>query len=836
MKFLHVLYDKNELDSSNGAGVFWSAMELLVDLRHGLRSLRREPGFAITVMAVLALGIGANASVFTVVKSVLLAPLAMRDPAQLVQLWSERPDGSQYPFNIPNFADLRDRVQTLSDVAAYGGFNANLVGEANPERILGVRATGNFFPMLGVRAAIGRTLEPADDLPGRPRVVVLCDTLWRRRYAGDPLVLGRKILLNGEPYIVAGVMPPSFAFHNPAMEFAVALAPDSDPWRRVRKSISFLRVSARLKPGVSIAQAKQDLDRVNRELRDAFPETNATMIAVQVIPLQEELTGGSRRMLLVLQAAVGFVLLAACANIAGLLVSRAGARQKELAIRAALGGTRWRLGRQMLAESLFLALAGSLAGAALAGWGVRLMLALSPAELPRAREIHVDSSVLGVSLGIGMLCGILFGVIPALKTSGAKLNEALRGDGRGSTSGEARMTLRRVLVVAEVSISLVLLTGAGLLLKSFRQLTGADPGFRPEGLETLRLALPATRYRNAESVTRFHDELRRRMETLPAVETAGAISILPMSGPTAAAEFTIDGRPPVSKTEEPEAEYRMIDSTYLRTMGIPILRGRDFSDADTAAARTVAIISEPLARRYWGDQNPVGSQIQIQDNSRGRRPAEIVGVAGPVRELGLDKPPTPCLFVKIDQIPQDVVRFLINNMFFAVRVRPHAGAVHQVRELIRGIDSDVAASDALMENYLARATAPRRFSLRILLCFAAAALLLAASGLYGLVAFSTAQRTREIGVRMVMGASQSDVAWLVVRETVILSGAGLLLGSAAAWALSGLMSGMLYPISPHDPSTAISVALVLLAAATFASYVPMRRATRVDPMAALRHD
>jgi putative ABC transport system permease protein len=804
------------------------------DLRYACRVLSRDPGFAIPAVLALALAIAANTSVFTVIKSVLLAPLRMERPDRLAQLYSLRPDGQRYPFNIPNFLDLRERNRAFEDMAAVGGWNVNLTGEANPERLQGVRASANFFRLLGVRAALGRAIEPADGLPTSPNVVVFTWDLWQRRYGGRKDIIGFTVRLNGEPYQVVGVLPPTFIFRGTPTDLIVPLVFETDPFRAVRTSTAFLRVYGRLKPGVTEAQARAELDGVAAQLRAGFPGMNDGIVGVLPVPLQEDLTGASRQMLELLMAAVAAVLLIACANVSGLLAARASARRKDIAIRAALGGSRWRIARGFLAEGLLLSTAAGALGTLLAIWGVPLLLAISPAQLPRSAEVRLDPTVLAVSLAAAVLCGVWLGAFPAMQIRAGRLSEML-GGGR-ATDSPARSRARAVLVVFEVALSLVLLTAAGLALKSFHRLTALDPGFRAEDLLTMRLALPATRYRSPDTVAVFHDRLRAAIETIPGVTAVGAISVLPLSGPLAAADFTIDGRPPLSAKEQPNANYRMIDSTYFRTMQIPILRGRGFTDQDSAGGRAVAVVSSALARAYWKDADPVGSLIHIRDSPSGARQAEVVGVSGDVREVNLEQPPAITLFVPIGQIPRDLTRFLTNNFFWAVRGHAQAGVADEVRRAISAVDGDVAAAAAPMSEYVEKAIGPRTFTLRILTVFAAAALLLAASGLYALVSCATARRTRELGIRLALGARLASVSGLVVRQAVVLAAAGVALGTAAAWALARYMEAVLFEVGPHDALTVCASGLLMMALAAAASWAPARRAGRIDPVEALRSE
>jgi predicted permease len=808
-------------------------MRFTEDVRLGVRALRREPGFCCAAIFTLALSIAANTSVFTVVKSILLEPLAMKRPQELVALQSLRPDGTRYPFTIPFFLELRRRNQVLADAAAYGGWNANLTGEADPERLPGVRASGNYFGLLGVQAEIGRLLEPKDDEPGQPKVVVITDGFWRRRYGGDPAAIGKPIRLNNEAYVLVGVLPPSFSFKTAGQELAVPLSPATDPWRNVWTSTAFLRVFGRLKSGVTPAEAQAGLSSVAAGLRREYPEANAMITGIEAVPLQQDLTGGSRTMLLVLMCAVGLVLLIACANLSSLMLARAAKRQKEMAIRVALGATRWSVARRLLVESLLLFAAGGISGIVAAQWGVWLLLSVMPAELPRFREVRLDWVVLSAAAGATMLCGLLFGSIPAMRAP-ADLNDALRADGRGSTAGPGRSRVRALLVILEASLSLVLLAGAGLLLKSFDRLMALDPGFRASGVTTFRLALPSTRYKTAAPVVRFHDRLRQRIEVLPGVMAAGATSILPLSGPMAASDFTIVGNPPATGREKPTAQYRMVDAAYFRAMGIPIRNGRGFADSDTQSSPAAVVISESLAGLYWNGANPIGSRLRMEDNSVGPREVEVIGVAGNVREMSLEEGATPCVYVAMAQIPQDVVRFLTNNMFWAIRTNARLDVTSAVRREIRDLDGDVAAVPGTMQQYVSKAVATRRFTLGVLTAFALAALLLAAGGLYALVAYSTAQRRREFAVRIALGARPKDVAGLVLRQGLVLAAAGVAIGAAAAWGCSRFAASLLFDVSPQDPAAIGSAAALLLAVAAAACYVPARRAVRADPVEALR--
>jgi predicted permease len=795
-------------------------------MRYAIRSLVRDPRFAVPAILALALAIGANVSVFTVVRHVLLAPLGFREPGQLVSVYSMRPDGMEYPFNIPNFLDLRSSNRVMQDMAAFAGWNANLTGEANPERLPGVRVTGNFFELLGVQAAVGRALTPEDDAPGRPKVAVLTWQLWERRYGGLPVIVGSTIRLNGEPHVVVGVLPASFAFRSAATEFAVPLVAAADPSRDVRTSSAFLRVIGRLQRGVTVKRARANLDGVAAQLRRDYPQANDAMVGIAAIPLLEDMTAASRSMLLTLLAAVGFVLLISCANIASLWITRAARRRREAAIRTALGATQGRLARQALLEALLLAGCGGALGALLAIWGVPLLLWLSPARMPRAREVHVDVSALAVACGLALFCGVLLGALTAFSARPGDLNERT-GTGRGGR-------LRAALVVIEVGLSLLLLTGAGLAARSFERVAALDPGFRTEGLLTFRLSLPATRYRTPDDLARFRDRLYERLAAIPGVTAAGAVSILPLNNILGTADFTIAGLPEPPADERPTADYRMTDPTYFAAMRIPILRGRGFTEQDDGRHSGVAVISEQALKLYWKGRDPIGSHILLQDNSKAARDVEVVGVSGSVRENGLDKAPSVCVFVPIPQVPPVLARFLTNNFFWAIRTRPGIDVARQARTEIQGVDSDVAAADSPMERYVDAALAARRFSLRILAAFAIAALLLAGGGLYALISYGMAARTREIGIRVAMGARPRQIAAMAVRHGATLSAAGVAIGTACSWVLARYADSLLFEIGPHDAAAICGAGGLMIVVAAAASWLPARRAARIDPVEALR--
>jgi putative ABC transport system permease protein len=804
------------------------------DLLHGARLLRGRPGFAAIAVILLALGTGANAAVFSIVDAVLLRQLPFRQPSELVTVTARHADKGRYPFNLPDFLDYRDQNRTLAGLAAYGSWSVNLTGTGDAERLSGLKVSAELFDLLGVRPIAGRALRSADGEPGHERVVVLTHALWQRRFGGDPGVVGTTVLLNGAGYEVAGVLPPEFLFPVREAELAAPIAPAGDPSRAVRTSTNALFGIGRLKPGVTREQADADLDAVARRLRDQFPVANAHKTGAMVTPLHDDLVSGFRQALWVLFGAVGVVLLIASVNLASLALARASARRREMAVRAALGATRGRLARQIGAESLLLALLGGTGGVLLAAFGVDLLLAMSPASLPRLGEVHVDRRVLVFTLGISLLSAVVFGLAPALAGSRPDLHEELktRSGGRG---GPGRRRARSLLVVAEIALSLVLLAGAGLLVKSFARLQGIDPGFRSDHLLAVRLSLPKQRYAGRAATAAYCDTLRERLAALPGVESAGVISALPLSGTVAAVPFTIEGRS-APADEHLQTHWRLADAGAFKALGIPLLAGRPFDARDTALAPPVALISRGFARRFWPKGDPIGATLRIDDNDSGPRPVQVVGVVGDVRHLGLDSEPEPHLYLPLQQAHEDSVGLLTGNQYWLLRtsVGPLSLAP-SARRAIASLDPDVPASNIrTMEQYLEASVAPRRFNLRLLLVFAAAALVLAGTGLYGVISYGVTQRTHEIGVRMTFGALRRDVLRLVVGQGMTLAAAGVGLGLLVSLALARAARGLLFGVGAGDPATYAGIAALVLAVALVACWIPARRATRVTPITALR--
>jgi len=812
-------------------------LEILIqDIRYGLRMLRKSPGFTTVAVLTLTLGIGANTAIYSLVSAVLLHPLPFRDPAKLMWVWCTRVDREKAFASIPNFYDFRDRNKVLDGLAAFGFWNPNLTGVGKPERLQGIRISAGVFDLLGVNALKGRTLSSVDDNPAGGKVVVLSYGLWQR-LGGDDALIGKSLNLNDESYTAVGVLPRNFLFPITAAQLAIPLRPEGDS-RRLDRGDRFLRLLGRLKPDVTQGEAQAQMSTIAIRLSREYPKTNAKDTGIKLVPLQQEITGNFRLALLVLLGAVGLVLLIVCSNLANLLLSRAMTRRKEMAIRLALGGARARLIGQLLTESMLLAGIGSALGVALAVWSIPALLALAPLELPRSDEIHLDGGVLAFALGVSLLAGLLFGLAPAIRATKTDMNEELKAAGRGSSDGPQRNRLREIVVMAEIGLSLVLLVGAGLFLKSFEQIQAVAPGFDPRHLLTVRLSLPKGTYQKTADLTVFYRKLRANLLRMPGVQAAGAVSGLPLSSSWATTDFTVEGHPPASPTDVPSAQYRFVTPGYFAAMRIPLLRGRDLDESDTAEARKVAIISQTLAQRFLASRNPIGAHIQVDNGKPNPPEIEIVGVVGDVKHLSLDAAPTADIYIPLEQMPEAWVLYVTNNMHWAVRCAsdPMALAPTVGRET-ENLDENVAASNLwTMQQVLATSVAQQRFNMLLLAVFAVAALVLAALGVYGVMSYAVTQRTHEIGVRMALGARPQNVLTLLLGRGLTLTLGGVGCGVVAAFAVTRLTGSLLYRVNPADFFTFSGVSLLLLIVAVSASYIPARRAMRVDPMVALRHE
>jgi predicted permease len=803
--------------------------DLWQDLRYGARKLRQSPGFTLVAVMTLALGIGANTAIFSVVNAVLLRPLPFEQPEQLVRVFGTNARRSNFtrPHSYLNFNDLRAQNQTFEALAAYGGASAALSGAEAPEQITGVIASGDIFRVLGTKPLMGRLLEPGDERPGGSNAVVISHGLWLRRFGGDPQIVGRAIKLDGRAREIVGVTPPDFGFEfvTDAADFWTPIDPTASGYQA--RGAIFLEAIGRLKPGVSVEQAGTDLGVVASRLEQQYQDSNAG-IGVRLASAQEELVGDVRQTLLVLLGAVGFVLLIACANVANLLLARAAGRHREIAVRSALGAGRGRIVRQLLTESLLLALAGGALGLLFALWGVRLLSAFVPENVPRFGETSTDLRVLGFTLAASVLTGLLFGLAPALQSSRFDLNEALKEGGRGGTDGRGRARVRGLLVVSEVALSLVLLIGAGLLVKSFFNLRNTNPGFDPSDTLTASLSLSPVRYDTDEEVADFYRLLVERVRQLPGVESAGAVTPLPLSGNNLSFSFSVVGQPPLPPGQRQSASARFVTPDYFRAQGVPLRAGRVFTDADKAGAPGAVIVNEAFARRYLPGVEPLGQRLRLGFNNI---EGEVVGVVGDMRGGSLASTPVPEYYV-----PQAVVAF--SDLTLVVRTAGDpASLTAALRRVVSEMDREQPLYDVrTMESLVARSVARQRFSMTLVGVFAVLAMLLSAVGIFSVMSSLVAQRSHEIGIRMALGARPRHILSMVVRHGVGLTLVGVAVGLAAAVALTRLMSGLLYEVSATDPVVYGGITALLAAVALLACYLPARRATKVDPLIALRYE
>ena len=809
---------------------------LLQDLRYGARMLFKSPGFTLIAVLTLGLAIGANTAIFSLVNAVLLRQLPFQQPERLAQVYSVRNAGDHYPFSLPDFCDYRDQSRSMR-LVAFAYWSGALTGTGEPERVQGARISADAFELLGVRPALGRTLLPSDDQPGNHRVVVLSHSFWRRRFGANPGALGQRVLLNGISHEIVGALPPDFLFPFYAeSQLVVPLAPEADPLRHERNSVSFLRLLARLNPGVTPVQAEAELTAITGQLSRQYPKENGGKLGVRMLNLHDGIVGDYRRALWILFGAVALVLLIACANLANLLLARAAGRRKEMAIRAALGASRVKLIRRLLTESLLLALAGAVLGLLLAVGGGEMLLALSPTSLPRAREAGLDARALGFTLAVSLLCGLLFGLAPAWQSSGIDLNRELRESGKGAVGGRDGVRLRSLLVIAEVALALALLIGAGLLIRSFQKAQEVKPGFDAGNVLLLRLALPQNNYPDGEAITRFAEQAEQRLAKLPGMQALGVVNIPPLSGLSSSVEFNVAGLPPATREQTPRAQYRIATPGYFRALGIPLIAGREFTERDAATAPPALLINQQIAQRFFAGRNPVGEHLTIDDNNQGPRALEIIGVIGDVKQLGLENSPTFDIYLPLGQAHADNIGFLRNNLSLVMRTAADPLALAaSVRRELQDLDRDVPASGVrTMEQSLGDIIAPRRFNLLLLSAFAAVALLLAAAGVYAVVSYAVAERKREIGIRLALGAQTMDVLRLVITQSMRPAMIGVGFGLIAAFALTRLLRGLLFGVSATDPATFAVIAGLLTFVALLAALVPARRATKVDPMIALR--
>jgi len=804
--------------------------ELWRDLRYGLRSLGRAPAFTAVALLTLGLGIGANTAIFSVVYGVLLSPFPYRDPGRLVFLNETMKDIPQIAVAYPNFLDWRQRARAFEDMALYNPFQAfTVTGAGDAERVSGGLATANLFDVLGVIPALGRGLRAGDDRPGAERVAIISDALWRRRFGADPVLGAKALMLDGYSYVVVGVLPPEVTFGGGVQVWIpIGLFAD-DPRFSPRMNHPGTLGIARLKSGITLEQARADISSVAASLRADYPVENAG-IGAAANWLTELVLGGVRPALLMLAGAVGFVLLIAGANVANLLLGRATSRQREMALRGALGARRGRIVRQLLAESVVLGLAGGVLGVLLAWGGVRVLQALRPGNLPRLDNIAMNGTVLVFALGMSLLTGIVFGLVPALQAARRDSLTSLRDGGRTATTGRGGLRLRSSLMIAEVAMALVLLVGAGLLVKSFARLTRVDLGFDSRSLLTARIVLPARPYAENSRRQALYRELQRRVGALPGVTSAALATDLPVNS-SQQSGITVEGQPPVEPGNNPLVKMVQATPEWFGTVRMPLLAGRGFEQSDGAGAVPVALISQAGARRLFGEESPVGHRYK-QGNATATGPwITFVGLVGEVANTGFDQVPLGTIYTPVTQGETEAV-------WIAVRTggKPESLAP-ALRATLAAIDPGVPLSSLSPADEVVSALfAAPRFAMLMLLIFATIAVVLAAVGIYGVISYSVSQRSHEIGVRLALGARRAEVVGMVVRQVVVLAGIGIVLGTAGALGLGRVLRKLLFQVTPSDPATFVATVAVLATVALAAAALPAWRASRLDPASALRDE
>jgi len=820
---------------------------LLQDVRYAGRMLRRSPGFAATAISALALGIGANTAIFTVVNTVLLQPLAYPEPDRLVQLELSSPQGNGNITSIPKFIIWREQTQVFQDVAAYdlGGPGVNLTGEDRPEQLKGVHVSAQFFRLFGARAVAGRTFSAEEDRPGGPPLAVIAGGLWRRRFGSDLNLVGKSIDLGGEPFTVIGILDPTFTSDPPA---DIYLPLKADP--NSTDQAHYLRAAARLKPGVTLEKAKAAMKVAAEQFNRKFAAAAGAQLGPQgsftAEPLRDTIVGDVRKALLVLLGAVSLVLLIACANVANLLLARATIRRREIAIRAAIGAGRGRLIRQLLTESVLLSLAGGLLGLGLGYFGVRGLLSINPGNIPRIGEqgsgITLDLRVLVFTLGVSVFTGVLFGLIPAFNASRTDLNATLKESGLRAGSGLRQNKARSILVVTEMALALVLLVGAALLIRTFGALRSVDPGFDARNVLTMQMSLTGTRFNKAAGVNQLVREVQRHVESLPGVTALASTCCLPLEGGFGL-PLTIEGRPLTDGPFHGGASWHPVSPRYFQVFKIPLVQGRMFTERDDGGAVPVVLINEGLAKQFWPNSDAVGQRITIGKGigpEFAEAPREIVGIVGDVRGQGLNNNPDPIMYVPVAQVTDGVTA--LNNGIIPItwtirtNVEPYSVS-KEIQEALRTASGGLpVAHIRSMEQVRGESTSRTDFNVTLLVIFASLALLLAAIGIYGLMAYSVQQRTQEIGIRMALGASAQDVRKMVVIQGMTLALAGVIIGVAAALGVTRLMASLLYGVTPKDPIAMTSVALLLVGVALAATYLPARRASQMDPVESLRYE
>ena len=809
--------------------------DLFRDMRYAAHVLRKSPGFTAAAVLTLALSIGANTAIFSVVHTVLLQPLPFRNPDRLAMVWEES-SFLGFPQDTPapaNFVDWKKRNHVFEDMVAMKGDLKNLTGDGPAEEMEVKEATANLFPLLGVRPVAGRTFLPEEEQEGAAKVVLLSQGLWVRRYNASPEIIGKAVRMNGESYTVAGVVPAGFDFPD-RVDVWIPLALSRQDWQQ--RDSHFLEVVARLRDGVTLERARADMTAIAKQLEREHPESNAR-IGAAVIPLPDEFVGGLRRGLVVLLAAVGGVLLIACANLANLLLARSTARQREMAVRMALGAARQRIVRQVLTESILLSLVGGASGVVLAAWTVQFLTELIPLPLTTTATVHLNGPVLIFATALAACAGILFGVVPALEISTDTVAETLKRGGRSSVTGD-RSRVRSALVVAQVAVSVILLTGTGLMLQTLWHLL-RNPGFRPDHVLCLRTSLSGStqsKYRELKDRVQFYQRVLAGVTSLPGVTAAGYTTYLPLTNRGGTSGFIIEGRPKPTGANRNDANHRVVTPDYLRTIGVPLIAGRFLNESDGADAPPVALINRTMARQYWPGEDPLGKRFKMDDDTATAPWIRVVGVTGDVRQMGLDVPARAEMYFSYRQPAGSFAYFTPRDLAIRVAGDP-LNLAAAVRRVVAEVDPDQPISHMqTMEELLDSEVASRRVEGELLGTFAGLALVLASLGIYAVLAYAVTQRTAEIGLRMALGARERDVLRAVMSQGAKLIAAGVAVGLAGAWMLTGLMRSLLYGIRTTDPGAFAGAVALFLLVGSCACYFPARRASRVDPMVALRHE
>ena len=807
---------------------------LFRDIRYGVRNLAKQPGFTLIVLLTLGLGIGASTAIFSVVNSVLLRKLPYQHSERIVAIQELNKEGKRGQVTSANFLDWRAQNTVFEHLAAIRERTGNLALSDHAERIDVAQTNANFFDVFGVSPVVGRFFIPSDEQAGHEPIIVLGYALWQNRFGSDPSVVGKPVRLDGRNYTVVGVAPVGFQYPNKTEAWLppLRLVPEMGDQQDVTQTrgMGYLSAVATLKPGVELPQAAAEMETITSRLRQQYPETNNTRFN-RVVSLQEHLVGETNKMLWLLFGAVTFVLLIACANVANLLLANAASRQKEIAIRTALGASRWRVMRQLFTESGLLALVGGAVGLMLAVWGVPLITQLLPREFPRLGEIQMDWRVLGFTLGASVLTGFLFGLAPVLHISRAAVQDAMKESSHGAGGSVHKSRLRQMFIVAEVALSVVLLAGAGLLFRSFLQLQNVDAGFTPQQVLTARLTPSGENFRTDPDYVNYFNNVMTRVSAIPGVREVGMINTLPLSkGPTL--RFRIEGQPPTTVDKWPASNFRSVSPNYFHTMNIPVVQGRPFDDRDNDQSRTI-IINQAIAQRDFGGENPVGKRVGFGNADGKGQPVwfEIVGVTANVRSLELKEEAEPELYFSSLQSPFESMSLVIRST-----VDP-TSLIAAVRSAVTEIDKTVPITQIeTMDRIVTESVMQPRFNMVLLILFSSIALLLSAAGIYGVTAYSVTQRTHEVGIRLALGAQLGDVLRLILKQGLAVIAVGIVIGLIAAFALTRLLRTLLFGVSATDPLTFIAISLLLAFVALVACYVPARRATKVDPLVALRYE